>query len=539
MASTAAEVARAHASGRSFEHLNNVLVNALRTYHDTALLHTSDGGSFTGGEIEGQVARYVAVLERQGVGLGVRIALLAGNSVEVLFVQQAIGVLGGVFTPLHPLGAPSDFAYMLADAQIDIVIVDKAREREIVEAVALSGRAAHILMLGGANDEDLVLLAQREQATRITLRPIDAEAICRIIYTGGTTGVPKASQASFRSMSTMYGIELNDWQWPEKIRHLLVAPLSHVGAVCFTPTIAQGGSLYVEKGFDVVRVLSFIERERITCMLMVPTMIGALLDHPRLKEFDVSSLETIFYGGSPISPARLKAAIAHFGPIFFQFYGQAEAITTVTVMRREEHDLSSDRRLASCGRPVPEAAVRLFDADGNEPPDGEPGELCVRGPLVMSGYLNKPEETAQAFRGGWLHTGDIAVRDPDGFLRLVDRAKDLVITGGFNVYPRAVEDALEDHPAVATASVFGIPDDYWGEIVVAAVVLRDKSIDVSDLIAHVRRRKGPVQTPKRIEIVDRIPLTAVGKPDKKELRRMFSPAASDDKARKPSEGHST
>jgi fatty-acyl-CoA synthase len=141
----------------------------------------------------------------------------------------------------------------------------------------------------------------------------------------------------------------------------------------------------------------------------------------------------------------------------------------------------------------------------------------------MSGYLNKPEETTEALRGGWLHTGDIAVRDGDGFLRLVDRAKDLVITGGFNVYPRAVEDVLETHPAVATASVFGIPDDHWGEIVVAAVVLRDKNAQASDLVAYVRERKGPVQTPKRIEILDRIPLTAVGKPDKKELRRMFSP----------------
>jgi fatty-acyl-CoA synthase len=259
--------------------------------------------------------------------------------------------------------------------------------------------------------------------------------------------------------------------------------------------------------------------------LMVPTMIGALLDHPRLREFDVSSLETIFYGASPISPARLKAAIAHFGKIFFQFYGQAEAITTVTVMRREEHDVSSDLRLASCGRPVAEAAVRLVDAAGAEVPDGDPGEICVRGPLVMSGYLNKPSETAEAFRGGWLHTGDIAVRDPDGFLRLVDRAKDLVITGGFNVYPRAVEDVLESHPAVASASVFGIPDNHWGEIVAAAVVLRDKTIDVTELMTYVRLRKGPVQTPKRVEVVDRIPLTAVGKPDKKALRKMFSQSA--------------
>lgn len=524
----AAEVARAHTSGRLFEHLNDMLVKALRTYSDRVLLQTAEGANFTGEAIEGQIAHYVSVLERLGVGLAVRVALLAGNSVEVLFIQHAISVLGGVFTPLHPLGSPSDFGFMLADAEIDFVIVDQAREGEIVQAVQMSGRSPRVLTLGGAGEDDLVLLASREQTNRIALRSVDPEAICRIIYTGGTTGVPKAAQASFRSMSTMYGIELNEWQWPKTVRHLLVAPLSHVGAVCFTPTIAQGGTLYVEKGFDVLRVLSVIERERITCMLMVPTMIGAILDHPRLNEFNVSSLETIFYGASPISPARLKAAIAHFGPIFFQFYGQAEAITMVTVMRREEHDLLSDQRLASCGQPVGEAAVRLLDAEGNEVPDGEPGELCVRGPLVMSGYLNKPDETVEAFRGGWLHTGDIAVRDPDGFLRLVDRAKDMVITGGFNVYPRAVEDVLENHPAVASASVFGIPDDRWGEIVVAAVVLRDRKIDLSDLIAYVRQRKGPVQTPKRIEVVDRIPLTAVGKPDKKALRRMFSSAVAHD-----------
>ncbi len=519
----------AHPSGRTFEPLNQVLVDALRTHRDVALLHTDDEVSYTGAEIDGEIARYAAALARHQVDLGTRLATLTGNRVEVLFLQHAIGVLGGVYIPLHPMGTPSDFAYILKDAIVDVVIVDKAREREIAKAIELSGSPARVLTLGGGDEDDLVLLSRKERDTHITLKHIDPEAICRVIYSGGTTGVPKASQVSYRSLSTMYGIQIRDWQWPGVIRHLLCAPLSHAGGACFIPTIARGGSLYIEKGFDVIRILSSIERHRITCILLVPTMISAILDHPRLNEFDVSSLETIFYGASPISPTRLRAAIAHFGSIFFQFYGQAEAPTTVTIMRREEHDLSSDRRLASCGRPVPEADVRLVDASGQEVPDGEPGELCVRGPLVMSGYFNKPEETADAFRGGWLHTADVAVRDPDGFLRLVDRAKDMVITGGFNVYPRVVEDVLEDHPSVASASVFGIPDDYWGEIVVAAVVLRDSNTDIADLIAHVRERKGPVQTPKRIEVLDHIPLTAVGKPDKKALRRMFSSAAPEGK----------
>jgi len=523
MVSLAAEVANAHGSGRSFDHLNDVLVNGLRTYSDRILLKAAGGEDYSGAEMEGQVARYAAVFDQLGITLGVPVGLLAGNSVEVLFVQQALGIIGGVFTPFHPMGTPSDFAYILNDSAIDIVVVDETRAPEIAKAIELAGRSTRILTIGGGGDDDIVAMAAREQANRIELRQIDPEAIVRIIYTGGTTGVPKATQVSYRCMSTMFGIIASDWEWPDEIRQLLVAPLSHSGGIVFTPTMARGGTLYVEPGFDVARTLAAIERHRITCMLMVPTMISAILDHPRLAEFDTSSIETIFYGASPITPARLRAGIAHFGPVFFQFYGQAEAPTTVTTMRRAEHDLSSDQRLASCGRPVPEAAVRLLDADGNEVPDGEPGELCVQGPLLMSGYLNKPAETAEALRGGWLHTGDVAIRDPDGFLRLVDRAKDMVITGGFNVYPRAVEDVLEAHPGVASACVFGVPDDHWGEIVVAAVVLRDDATAIADLVAHVRERKGPVQTPKRIEIVDAIPLTGVGKPDKKALRRTFAP----------------
>jgi fatty-acyl-CoA synthase len=390
----------AHSLGRKFEPLNEVLVQSLRKHGDVPLLHTADELSFTGAEVEREIARYAAALARHQVELGTRLAILSGNRVEVLFVQHAVGVLGGVYITLHPLGTPFDFAHVLKDSFVEVIVVDKAREKDIVRAIELSGSTARVLTLGGEDGRDLVLLARNERDTHITIKDIDPEAICRVIYTGGTTGVPKASEVSYRSLSTMYGIETHDWQWPEEIRHLVCAPLSHVGGACFMPTIARGGSLYIEKGFDVVRILSAIEKHRITCILLVPTMIGAILDHPRLREFDVSSLETIFYGASPISTTRLRAAIAHFGPIFFQFYGQAEAVTTVTTMRREEHDLSSTGAWPPVVGPVPEAAVRLLDPGGNEVPDGEPGELCVRGPLVMSGYFNKPEETASAFRDG-------------------------------------------------------------------------------------------------------------------------------------------
>lgn len=517
-------VARAHSSGRSFDDVNRVALNAYRRFADSVLLESVTSTTYTGEQLEAQVARYIAALSELGVGLGSRVALLAANSVEVLFVQQAVSFLGAAFVPLHPLGTPGDFAHILSDAGIQVVVIEYQRRSEIGRAIEISGSRAQVLTLGGGGADDLVALAAAEQADRVTLRDIDPEAVCRVIYTGGTTGAPKAAQASFRAMSTMYGIEISDWEWPGEVRTLICAPLSHSGAILFIPTLARGGTTYVAPGFDPVAVLAAIERHRITCILLVPTMISALLDHPRLHDFDVSSLETVLYGASPISPTRLEQAIAHFGPVFFQFYGQAEAPTTLTIMRREEHDVTSELRLSSCGRPVPEADIRLLDTHGHEVADGEPGEICVRGPLVMSGYLDRPEETAEAFRDGWLHTGDVAVRDPDGFLRIVDRVKEIVITGGFNVYPRVIEDVLEEHPGVAAASVFGLPDDRWGEIVVAAVVLGDPATTVAELTAYVRDRKGPVQTPKRIELVAELPLTVVGKKDKKELERVWSDA---------------
>ena len=204
---------------------------------------------------------------------------------------------------------------------------------------------------------------------------------------------------------------------------------------------------------------------------MVPTMVLALIDHPRFGEFDLSSLEVIFYGASAFPAARLKDAIGKLGPIFFQFYGQSEAPMSVTVMRRDEHDVNDPLRLASCGRPTPLVKVALWMMLMNEVADGEAGEICVRGPLLMGGYLNMPEETAKVLEGGWLHTGDVAIRSPDGFLRIVDRKKDMIVTGGFNVFAREVEDVLVEHPLVRQAAVIGVADAKWGEAVKAVVVL--------------------------------------------------------------------
>jgi fatty-acyl-CoA synthase len=260
---------------------------------------------------------------------------------------------------------------------------------------------------------------------------------------------------------------------------------------------------------------------------MVPTMVINLIDHPRLRDFDLSSLQTLYYGASSFPAARLRDALERLGPVLFQFYGQGEAPMSITLMRREEHLIDDAVRLASCGRPTPWVRIALLDDAGREVGDEEPGEICVQGPLVMPGYLNRPDATAEALAGGWLHTGDVAIRSADGFLRIVDRKKDMIVTGGFNVFAREVEDALAEHPAVAAVAVFGLPDPKWGEQVTAAVVrAAGAQVDEAELIAHVRARKGSVQAPKQVVFVDALPLSPVGKPDKRALKLRFgAPAA--------------
>jgi fatty-acyl-CoA synthase len=255
-------------------------------------------------------------------------------------------------------------------------------------------------------------------------------------------------------------------------------------------------------------------------------MIYALMDHPDSHTRDLSSLETVYYGASAMNPVRLAEAIRRFGPIFAQYYGQSEAPMVITYLAKGDHD---EKRLTSCGRPTLFARTALLDADGHPVPAGEVGEICVSGPLLAGGYWNLPEETARTFKDGWLRTGDMAREDDDGFFYIVDRVKDMIVTGGFNVFPREVEDVVAEHPAVAQVCVIGTPDDKWGEAVTAVIVLRPGHPSDADAVATVtaeiqaavKERKGSVQSPKQVVVVDSVPVTALGKPDKKAVRAQF------------------
>lgn len=505
----------------------DMMINALQRDPERPVVVFEDTGRIVTARDYAQiVSQYAQALESLGVGDNVRVGLLSKNRPEVLFMTGALGFVDTCRVSLHPMGSVDDFEYMMTDSHVEVLIIDPDHFQEIArELQSRVPRLKHVVALGPtAVGVDITELARSFQPQPLQARPArDRNDIVAISYSGGTTGRPKAICATGRTAGTMLNIMMTEWEWPEENRHLICAPLSHGGGAMFMPTLLRGGSMVVLPGFDAGRVLAAVEKYKITTLWMVPAMIYAVLDHPDFDKFDLSSIEVIYYGASSMSPTRLKEGIERIGQVFFQFYGQAEAPMTVTVMRRKEHDPNNLQRLASCGRPVMGVRFALLDDDCNEVPDGEPGEICVQGPLLMGGYLNKLEETAKALEGGWLHTGDVAVRDPDGFYRIVDRKKEMIVTGGFNVFPREVEDVLTSHPAVAAAAVFGVPDEKWGEMVKAAVVLRQgQSVSVEELRALVRERKGPVQSPKVIIFVDAIPLSAVGKPDKKVLRAEYA-----------------
>jgi fatty-acyl-CoA synthase len=477
-------------------------------------------------ELGEQASRMICVLKSLGLRAGHALAILAGNRAEVLAASVAANLMGMRYTPLHPLAAAEDQAFIIDDAGIDVLIVEPERFGSRARAIrAGAPRLRHILSLGPMSDAFDLSGAMRHTSAQPLIDESDPAAISTVVYTGGTTGRPKGAAHTHRSIQTATLLMAADWDWPTETRYLATTPISHAAGGMLRPVMFRGGYTRLLQGFDAEAFCRTVQEERITCTLLVPTLIYALLDYAERRRFDLSSLETIIYGAAPMAPARLKQALEAFGPVFVQLYGQTEAPQCIATLRKVDHRPDRIDRLGSCGLPGPGVDVKLFDAQMCEVPTGMPGEVCVRGPLVMEGYWNRPEATAEAFRGGWLHTGDVAVRDDDGFLTLVDRTKDLIISGGLNIYPREVEDALLSHEDVAAAAVIGVPDPKWGEAVTAFVVLRgNASATVELLKSLVREKRGAPWAPKTINVVDSLPMTALGKIDRKALRARFWPS---------------
>lgn len=470
---------------------------------------------------EVRVRAFCDAMREAGLKRGDALAQLSLNKVDALCAIAAGFLLGLRYTPLHPASGVADHAFILQDAGINALVIDEGHFSDRADAMRAAMPAEAVVFSHRA-----AAFGQPLNTDRGAPGPLrcDADAldIALIAYTGGTTGQPKGVVHRHRSLVANLAVAMGEWEWRDPVRFLAVTPISHAAFLFALPVLLRGGSFGLSAGFSPGAFATVVAARSVTATFLVPTMIYALLDAPESVRASLAKLDTVIYGAAPIAPERLAAALDRFGPIFAQLYGQTEAPNAVSMLFKRDH---TPDRLGSCGVALSMNDVALLDELGAAVGGGEVGELCVRGPLVMEGYWNRPEETAHALRDGWLRTGDLARRDARGYLYLVDRKKDMLISGGFNIYPREVEDALNAHTDVAQSCVAGVMDEKWGEACAALVVLRPGAVANADaLAAHVKALKGPILTPKFILFAQSVPVTGLGKPDRKAARTLLAEA---------------
>lgn len=495
-----------------------------------ARIHRSDlalvcrGRRFTYGAHAERCWRLAAALAAHSVVPPARIAILGRNSAEFLEAYGAAEAAGYIAVPLNWRLAPAELAAVLRDCEPAAILFEAPEFSDTVRTLGELVPASRRLIAWGeapawAEPWEQVLAMAQPAAPASAPK---ADDIAAIIYTSGTTGGPKGVMLSHRGqVATAASMALECEVRPDD-RHLMVMPLFHVGAKCKQlGYMWRGAAIYLEPRFEPARVLELVARERITALHLAPVMVQMLLDAPACAGTDISSVHTVHYASAPMPVAHLRRALAAFGPIFQQFYGMTES-PVATVLHKHEHQPLDAARLASAGRPVPGAEVRIVGPDGAEQPTGEPGEVVVRSAALMAGYWNRTAATLEALAGGWMHTGDIGRFDEEGYLHIIDRKKDMLISGGENVYPREVEEALMHHPAVAEAAVIGVPDPKWGEAAKAFVVLRvPGSTGEKELIAHCRGLIAGYKCPKSVELLRELPRVGTGKVDKKKLREAW------------------
>ncbi|PZP30954.1 MAG: long-chain fatty acid--CoA ligase [Roseateles depolymerans] len=457
-----------------------------------------------------QVAALAAALMAIDPAPQSRVGICAANHAGHIVALLATMACGKVWVPLNPKTSAAEIRRIVDATEPSLLILDEAY------APLLDGAPATLLRI-----EELPALMQPHAGATPPRLELPPDATQAIKFTGGSTGLPKGVMQPLRAWNACIAAQIAAWQLGPEDRYVLAAPITHGTGTYLLPVLATGGCHVVLDGSGAEAVREAFRTRGGSLAFMPPTLVYMLMALPGASHADFPRLRALIYGGAPMPPEKIREALAFFGPVLGTTYGQTEAPQVLSVMRTQ--DFADATRWASVGRATAGAGSELaiMAPDGRLLPAGEIGEVVARGELLMTGYWRLPAKTAETLVDGWLHTGDRGYLDADGWLYLKDRLRDVVITGGFNVYPVDVENALGQHPAVHECAVFGVPDDKWGEAVHAAVQLRPGlAAGEAELIAFVRERLGPVATPKRIHLHASLPRSPVGKVLKTAVREL-------------------
>ena len=470
-------------------------------------------------------------LHANNIGEGRKVAVYSPNHVMGFLVILGIARSGAVYVPLNAKNVLEENIAFLQNSDVEWLFYHSSFEHTIAEIRASVPAIRGFICIDQAGKDTPMLetwcAGFDGEAESL---PENPARLMGLYATGGTTGQSKGVCITNRSAEAMVACALTSMPCDQPPIHLIVAPVTHAAGAIAWPLFTQGATQYLVNKVDPEAIMQRIEQQKITHLFLPPTVIYLMLAHPKVRDYDYRSLKYFIYAAAPMSADKLRQAIEVFGPVMVQYYGQAEATLTCTFMSAQDHidalKPGNEHRLRSCGRATPFTRVAIMDDEGNLLDRNAHGELVIRSSLVMEGYYKNPEATEASRAHGWHHTGDIAYIDDDGFVFIVDRKKDMIITGGFNVFPSEIEQVIWSHPSVQDCAVIGVPDEKWGEAVKAVIekipdnILSDEAIE-AEIIAVCKAKLGSVKAPKTVEVWETLPRSPVGKVLKKTIRNTF------------------
>ena len=477
-----------------------------------------------------RINKMANALRGLGIQKGSNLAILLHNCPEFLETLYACFKAGLGSVPINFRLHPKECSFIIDNSEAVAVVLGEDFRDSLYALRNEMPRIKHYICItdpleGMIHYEALL----KNQPTSFTDEEVERDHLAWLFYTSGTTGRPKGAMLTHHNLLVMtmnFFADMSPLGPDDVVLH--AAPLSHGSGLYGIPNVAKAAANVIlkSKTFDPKVVFETIQRRKVTNMFMAPAMIKRLITSPEIDNYDFRSLKCINYGGAPIYEEDLKAAVRKLGQVFVQLFGQAEAPMTISYLRKEEHLLEGTaeqmKRLTSAGFPRTDVEIKIVDPNDKELPPGKMGEIVVRGEVVMKGYWKDLEATAETLRGGWLHTGDLGIMDEKGYVYILDRAKDMIISGGENIYSREIEDVILKHPAVFEVAVIGVPDEKWGESIKAIVALKQgQKVAEEDIINFCKEHLASYKKPKSVEFIDAIPKNPYGKVLKRALREKY------------------